>query len=125
MSLYGQWQTATISSGGMESAVVDLGRDYDYLTMAIPEMTNCIMYLKVSEITGGTYYKLGRETIDTADMSIFKKEVRLEDDDEDVDNSSMYNHAETLRLGGWRFVKVCTEEPQSAERSIRVRGMRY
>ena len=104
MSIYGKWIDATISAGATESAVVDLGREYDYLSVKIPAMDVCKLYLKVAEMTGGTYYELGKETT-TAEET--------------------FNRADVWRLGGWRFIKVATSNPQTVSRTIRVCGMRY
>lgn len=104
MSVYGAWQEATISAGASESSVIDLGREYDYISVQIPGMTSCKLYLKVSETSGGTYYDLGKET--TTDVETF-------------------NRADVWRLGGWRFIKVAATAQQENERLIRVCGMRY
>lgn len=104
MSVYGTWLPATIAAEATSSAVVDLGRDYDYLSIEIPEMDSCKLYLEVAERTGGTYYDLGKET--TTDTETFDR-------------------ADVWRLGGWQFVKVVASATQTAERLIRIRGMRY
>ena len=104
MSIYGKWVAATIASGAMVSSAIDLGREYDYLSIQIPEMDTCQMYLQVAEITGGTYYDLGMDS---------------------TTSNEGFNHADVWRLGGWRFIKVACTTPQTAERLVRVCGMRY
>lgn len=104
MSVYGTWTATTIGAGASSSAAVDVGRDYDYLSVEIPEMDSCKLYLKVAEVLGGTYYDLGKET--TTDEETF-------------------NRADVWRLGGWRYIKVVATASQVEERLIRVRGMRY
>lgn len=104
MSIFGQWVAATIAAGAAESAVVDLGREYDYLSIQIPGMDACKLYLKVAETVGGTFYELGKET--TTEVETF-------------------NRADVWRLGGWRFVKVVASQPQTGQRLIRICGMRY
>jgi len=104
MSVYGAWVAATISSGTSSSAAVDLGREYDYLSVQIPGMDSCKLYLQVAEQVGGTYYDLGKET---------------------TTNEETFNRADVWRLGGWRFVKVVATAVQSGDRSIRICGMRY
>jgi len=127
MSVYGSWIAATIASGGVESSAVDLGRDYDWVSIQIPVMNGGQIYLKAAEITGGTYYNLGGDETTLHEMTAFKaKPVEEEYTAEDIkEDAEVYNRADSLRLGGWRFVKVCCTSPQSAERLIRVRGMRY
>jgi len=104
MSVYGQWKAATIAAGATKSAAIDLDREYDYLSIQIPAMDECKLYLQVAETTGGTYYDLGKDT--TTDEEIF-------------------NRADVWRLGGYRFIKVVATTGQTAERLIRVCGMRY
>jgi len=123
VSVYGEWLAATISSGGMESSAVDLGRDYDYISIQIPELNGDQLYLKVSETLAGTYYDLGGEDTTLHEMTVFKESPIS--NEEDGHPNDVANRADSLRLGGWRFVKVCALSPQSADRSIRVRGMRY
>lgn len=104
MSVYGTPIAATISSGASSSAAIDLGREYDFLSVQIPVMDECKLYLKVAERLGGAYYDLGKET---------------------TTNSETFGRADVWRLGGWRFIKVVATEPQHEDRLIRVFGMRY
>ena len=104
MSVYGEWKTATISADSNLSAAVDLGREYDYLSLTIPSIATCKLYLKVSETTGGTYYDLGKDT---------------------TTNEETFNRADVWRLGGWRFIKIASSEVQPNTVAIRVCGMRY
>jgi len=104
MSRYGQWVTATIAVGASESSAIDLGIEYDNLSVRIPRMDKCKMYLQVAEVLAGPYQDLGRET--TTDLETFDRGA-------------------AWILGGFRYIKVCSTEPQMAERLIRVKGMRY
>ena len=104
MSIYGSWVAATIAADAFSSAAVDVGRDYDYLSVELPGMTTCKLYLQVAELLAGTYYDLGKET--TTDLENFGR-------------------ADVWRLGGWRYIKVVSTVAQSEEVLIRVRGMRY
>ena len=104
MSLYGEWKEATIASGASSSSAVDLGRDYDWLSLEIPEMTTSQLYLQVAEALASTYYDLGRDTT-TVEES--------------------FNHADVWQIGGWRYIKIISTAVQGAQRLIRVRGMRY
>jgi len=104
MSVYGQWQAATIAAGAASSSVIDLGREYDYLSVQIPAMDSCKLHLQVSEKSGGSFFDLGKET---------------------TTNEETFNRADVWRLGGWRFIKVLSTVTQTQERLIRVCGMRY
>ena len=104
MSVYGQWVAATISAGNVSSSAVDLGREYDYLSVQIPSMDKCKLSLEVSERLGGTYYKLGND-------------VTTEEE--------TYGRADVWRLGGYRFIKVVATTRPKADALIRVCGMRY
>ena len=104
MSVYGEWKAATILVGASSSSAIDLGREYDYLSIQIPGMDACSLLLQVAERLGGTYYNLGKDT--TTDEETF-------------------NRADVWRLGGYRFIKVVASRAQTAERLIRVCGMRY
>ncbi len=105
MSIYGSWIAATIASAGTSSSEVNLGRDgYDLLEIQIPTMTTCNLKLQTAEVTGGTFYDLGKG-VTTA--------------------TSTFNYSDTFKLGGWQFIKVVSSVAQGAERLIRVRGMRY
>ena len=104
MSVYGTPKAATIPAGELTSAAIDLGREYDYLSVQIPSMDLCKLYLQVAEKIGDTYYDLGKDT---------------------TTEEESFNHADVWRLGGWRFVKVATTKTQTADSLIRVFGMRY
>lgn len=105
MSLYGSWLPATITVAlGTTSAEVDLGRDFDFLEVQIPTVESCTLKLQVAEKTGGTFQDLGPSvTTDTT--------------------TGAYN--DVWKLGGYQFIKVVSSATQTAERLIRVRGMRY
>jgi hypothetical protein len=128
MSVYGKWTAATIASGATESAALDLGRAYDVLLIQIPAVNGGgTIFLKVAETTGGTYYTLGGSDITLYEMSVFKKPPKGEDesDEEAQEDYEEQDRADSIRLGGWRFVKVCTAMSPLATWSIRVCGMSY
>ena len=105
MSVYGNWEAATIASSATSSAEVDLGRDYDYLEIQIPTLDAAsTIKIQVAEKTGGTFYDLG-DSVTTA--------------------SGTHNYADVFHLGGYQFIKVVADNTQDAERLIRVRGMRF
>ncbi len=104
MSVYGVPKAATISANGTTTSAIDLGREYDHLSMQIPPMDACKLYLQVSETLGGTYYDLDKDA---------------------MTEEETFNRADVFRLGGWRYIKVVASKPQTAQRLIRVFGMRY
>lgn len=104
MSVYGGWKAATIAAGATTSSAIDLGREYDFLSLQIPAMDSCKLYLQVAEINGGTYYDLDKDAMEVEET---------------------FNRADVFRLGGWRFVKVVASRVQTAQRLIRCCGMRY
>lgn len=104
MSVYGTPTAATIAAGATSSSAIDLGREYDYLSLQIPSMNSCKLYLQVAEKLGDTYYDLDKDAIE---------------------EDETFNRADVFRLGGWRYVKVVASKVQTAERLIRVFGMRY
>ena len=104
MSIYGEWKVATIADGQTDSAVVDLGRDYDFLEIQIPTLTSCTIKLQVAEKTDSSYRDLG-DGITTA--------------------TGTHNYHDVFKLGGWQFIKVISSVTQSSGDLIRVRGMRY
>ena len=104
MSIYGNWLPATILDGQTDSAVVDLGRDYDFLEIQIPALTSCTIKIQVAEKTNSTYRDLG----DGVTTSV-----------------GTHNYHDVFNLGGWQFIKVISSVVQSSGDEIRVRGMRY
>lgn len=127
MSIYGTWMAATIGSGELISAAVDLGRDYDWVSIQIPVMNGSLLHLRVAETLDGTYYDLGGDEITLYEMTAFKNTPIGEDDTEESKrvDAEVFNRGDSIRLGGWRYIKVCCTTEQSDERLIRVRGMRY
>lgn len=105
MSIYGSWLPATIASGASSSVEIDLGRDYDFMEIQIPTLDDpSTIKVQVAEKTGGTFRDLG-DGITTA--------------------AGAHNYHDVFQLGGWQFVKIVVDNPQSVERLVRLRGMRY
>jgi len=105
MSIYGEFKTATISSGNETSSAVDIGREYDYIDIVVPSMQDCLLSVQVSETTGGTYYDLN-----DAEGSAYE--------------SSQPERADVWALGGYRFIKIKASESLAATATFRVRGTR-
>ena len=105
MSIYGRWLAATIPSSSSTSGVIDLGRDYDFLEIQIPPLDDpTTIKLQVAEKTATDYRDLG---------------------DGVTTSAGTHNYHDVFNLGGWQFIKVVADNQQTAERLIRVRGMRY
>ncbi len=105
MSIYGPWKVATITvtSDDDLSDEVDLGNNYEFAQLVLPALTSSTVYLKVCDVTGGTFVPLGNNQTTVA---------------------SVGSYATTFRLGGYRFLKVATGTAQGADRSIKIRGYR-
>lgn len=105
MSLYGSWLPATIDAGKTDSDEIDLGRDYDFLEVQIPELESCTLKLQTAEKSGGDFNDLGYNVTTT---------------------TGTHDYHDVWELGGWQFIKVVASASQgSTNRLIRVRGMRY
>ena len=104
MSVYEGWKAATIPINTVTSAEVDLGRDYDFLEVIIPEITSGTLKLQTAEQLTGDYNALGYNVTTT---------------------TGTHDYHDVWELGGWQFIKVVASVEQGAERLIRVRGMRY
>jgi len=104
MSIYGEWETATIATAAKESSEVDLGRDYDLIELLIPGLSDaCKLSLKVSNRAGGTFYSLGKDV--TTDEEAFGR-------------------SDVWKLGGFRHIKIVSSKKQTAACAIKVRGTR-
>jgi len=105
MSVYGQWQDATIADEGKVSGVVDLGRDFEWVQIVIPLIDSANISFQVSERTGGTYQALGSGSqVITAGTGEFTT---------------------VAAIGGFQFIKVVSSATQStAAVTFRVRGSR-
>lgn len=104
VGVYGKWKEATITylTDDDLSNEVDLGAPFDQMQIEIPAMDGCDIELTVARSSGGTYYRLGDGTaILHCGTGLFTT---------------------TVKLGGYRFVKVHTTNPQTEDRTIRVRG---
>ena len=55
MSIFGDWKSCVIAKDGTLSAEVDLGRDYEYLSIFFPTIDSAAISIKGSRTTGGTF----------------------------------------------------------------------
>jgi len=56
--ILGEWKTATIASGGVLSAEVNLGRPYETLLIVIPTIDSAQITIPVAEKSGGTFQEV-------------------------------------------------------------------
>tara|TARA_Y100000310_G_C20127633_1_gene554374 strand:- start:213 stop:536 length:324 start_codon:yes stop_codon:yes gene_type:complete len=107
MTVYGEWQTGHLNNSVSNTLtnIVDLGRDYDFLNVLFPSLTNTQIACQVAAPSDtDTFVTLG--------------------DGVNVDWTAG-NRASVLLIGGWRFVKLLTTDAQAANRSFKMRGLRY
>ena len=102
MSVYGEWQDATIASG-TTSAAVNLGRSYEWVQIIIPTITSGDISFTAAETLGGTYYTLGSGS--------------------QVITAGTGNFATVATIGGWQYIKVISSVSQTTK-TFRVRGSR-
>lgn len=103
--LFSAWKTATIDKNGSVSDAVDLGlKPYQYLNIIIPTIDEAEVSLQVSNALAGDYQDLG-DGVATA--------------------TTEGSYSTTLRLGGWRYLKVKTSADQTTDAvAFKVRGYR-
>jgi len=103
MSIYGEWLTGTIASGGTSTDAINLGKDYEFIQVILPTLTAGTLKVQVSATFGGTYQDLG-SGITTA--------------------STTGAYSDVWKIGGYQFIKIVSSGEQAGARSISVRGMR-
>lgn len=101
------WNTAVIdvSEDDRLSGPVDLGEHFRYLAVMLPALTLTRVGLHVAKNVDGTYMPLGGGTAAQTDPTLGE-------------------YATVFDTGGWRYVKVCTSEPQAADREFALQGVR-
>lgn len=104
MSIYGNWRTATIALGATDSGVVDLGNNYEYIQVVLPTLDSGVISIKVAEKSTDTFVVMGNSSAETA--------------------TTTGGHADVYLIGGWQFIKICSDATQTASREIKVRGSR-
>lgn len=109
----GTWKTALIdiSVSTTLSAEVDLGDNYEFLTVLIPTITNSTVTVHIAEASGGTFFP-----------------VYALDDDATGDfthatTQATTTHAVVFRIGGVQHIKIsCGSAQTSTDKTFRVRG---
>ncbi len=109
MSIYGNWIT-TAGGTGTLSPAINLGRDWDFLNIYIPDVTNDALTvkfsLKVADASGGTYFNLG----DSSSLTTF---------------AVTGDYYTTFDLGGFQFIKIGMDaNDSSTSRNYKTRGWR-
>ena len=107
MTVYGEWRTGFLNNSVSNtlSNIVDLGRDYDFLNVILPALTNTQIACQVAAPSNtDTFVTLG--------------------DGVNVDWTTG-NRASVLVIGGWQFLRLLTTDAQVANRSYKIRGFRY
>ena len=107
------WKSAvlTYTTNTTQSAEVDLGAPYEFLTVLIPTLSNAsVTTVHISDASAGTFYPVyGFNTSATADFAHATTD----------ENTSK---ADTFRIGGAQFLKVVTGDAQTANTTFKVRG---
>lgn len=93
------------------SAEVDLGGNYEFLTVIIPTLSNAsTTTVHISDASGGTFVPVYRWDEDTA--------TNLAHTTADADTTM----AIPFRIGGAQYIKVVCADNQSANTTFKVRG---
>jgi len=107
------WKTALIdiSESDTLSNEVDLGSEFDKLTVLVPTITSSTITIHVAKSSGDTYhpiYKLKQEAVaDTAQIT----------------TAETTSKAVTFNIGGVRYVKVsCGSAQQTTDKTFYVQG---
>ena len=103
MSLFLEWETGTIVSGGLKTDEIDLDGDCDLVQILIPPITSGEISLQVSEESGGAFYQLGNGV---------------------ATGTSAGNYGTTLKLGGYRYIKIVSSVVQTAGAIFKIRGIK-
>ena len=106
MTVYqGEWQDATIASGGTSTDEINLAMRCDFMEVQIPTLTSCTIKVQTAEDKGGTYRDLGDGVTTRTTTGNF--------------------HAKCpLGTGGWQWVKIVVSAAQASAVTFRVQGGR-
>ena len=107
-----EWKTALIdvSEDDDLSAEVDLGGNYEFLTILIPTLTSSTITIHVSNESGGTFYP------------VYVPDADATGDFAHATSAATTSHAVTFRIGGTQYIKIAAGSAQAADRSFKVRG---
>ena len=92
------------------SLEVDLGGNFEFLTVLVPTITSSTVTVRVSDRSGGTFYPLYRLDDDATGDFV------------DATTAAVTSKAVIFRIGGVQFIKIACGSAQAADRSFLVRG---
>lgn len=96
------WQDVAIACNTTTSSAVDLGNNYEYLNVHVPTIDAGEVKIYVSDTLAGTY---AADNLTTASHS-----------------TSTGGFFTTLGLGGYRYIKIVTENQTTATVTFNIRG---
>lgn len=102
-SSYGNWILTNIAAAGTTTAAIDLGWEYPFIQLILPTLTSASIKVQVSEAIGGTYQDARGGTVKT------------------VLGTGAYT--DILSIGGFRYIKLVSSVAQTAQVTLKVRGM--
>ena len=111
--LAGPWETVLIDIDVDDtlSAEVDLGANYEFLTVLIPTITSSTITVHVAMASGGTFFPLYAFDADgTGDFA-------------HATSAATTTHAVVFRIGGVQYIKIKAGSTQTtADKTFYVRG---
>ena len=105
-----EWKEAVVANAGTESAEVDLGGYYRYVTVLIPTITSSVMGVKIARESGGTFYPLHHNDGVTV--------LRVAD----TTTAATTSLATIFEIGGAQFLKLYCAAQNSGAITCYVRG---
>lgn len=99
-----------ISADDDLSAEVDLGANFEFLTVLVPTITSSTVTVHVSDKSGGTFYP------------IYKHKQEAVADTAQVTTAETTSKSITFRIGGVQFIKIACGTGQGTDRTFLVRG---
>lgn len=109
--IWGRWRTASLAYATDDDLTpsVDLEKDFEFCTVAIPTIESSTVTLHVSRD-------------DTTFYPVYAFDADASGDFAHATTGATTSHVAVFRIGGFRYVKVSFGTGQTANRSILVRG---
>ncbi|KKK69186.1 hypothetical protein LCGC14_2936540, partial [marine sediment metagenome] len=93
------------------SAEVDLGGNYEFLTVLIPTITNSTVTITVAESSGGTFFP------------VYDLKAAATGDFAQITTAATTSHEVVFNIGGVQYIKVlCGSTQTTTDKTFRVRG---
>lgn len=108
----GAWKTVLIDQSVDDdlSSEVDLGDNFEFLTVLIPAITNSTVTVHIAKESGGTFFPMYALDDDaTGDFT-------------HATTQATTTHAVIFRIGGVQHIKISTGSSQSGDETFYVRG---